>query len=172
MFNYESGVPDNTQRNMTENTKNIIGQKGNRDGSVAFNYEDKPDFTMRNLSENTKNITGQGSQYAYKEYMFNYQNGIPDNTNRNMSETTKNITGQKGDGVQNRSRLDYSNALLNNIKEDIAQGRTPTLVKDNKGPTCMFTDYTFNDDRPLSQRPVYSATKSIGNISNPLYTFA
>jgi hypothetical protein len=171
-FNYLNGVPDNTNRNMSENTTNITGQKGNREAMVAFNYDDRPDLTMRNLSENTTNITGQGSQYAHKEYMFNYVGGVPDDTNRNQTGGTKNITGQKGDGVQSRSRLDYSNALLNNVKEVIAQGRAPTIVKDNKGPTCAFTEYTFNDDRPLAQTPIYSMTKTIGNIPNPLYTFA
>lgn len=171
-FNYVNGIPDNTNRNQTENTTNITGQKGNREGMVAFNYSDTPDLTMRNLSENTTNITGQGSQYAHKEYLFNYSAGTPDDTNRNQTGATKNVTGQKGDGTQSRSRLDYSNALLNNIKEDIAQGRTPTIVKDNKGPTCSFTQYTFNDDRPITQRPVYSANKPIGNTTNPLYTFA
>ena len=172
MFNYANGVPDSTQRNMTEDTKNIIGQKGNKDGMIAFNYDDRPDLTMRNFSEDTKNITGQGSQYTHKEYIFNYSNGTPDQTQRSMTEKTKNITGQKGDGTQSRSRLDYSNALLNTVKENIAKGRAPTIVKDNKGPTCAFTEYTFNDDRPLTQRPVYSGTKTIGNVSNPLYTFA
>ena len=170
-FNY-SDRPDLTMRNLSENTKNITGQKGNKDGMIAFNYSDRPDLTMRNFTENTKNIIGQGSQYAYKEYMFNYQGGVPDDTNRNQTGTTTNISGQKGDGTQSRSRLDYSNALLNNIKEDIAQGRTPTTVKENKGPTCMFTQYTFNDDKPLTQRPIYSSTKPISNLSNPLYTFA
>ena len=172
MFNYSNGIPDTTMRNTTENTKNIIGQKGNKTGTTAFNYDDRPDLTMRNFSENTKNITGQGSQYTHKEYIFNYDNGIPDQTLRNMSETTKNITGQKGDSVQSRSRLDYSNALLNTVKENIAKGRAPTIVKDNKGPTCAFTEYTFNDDRQPIERPVYSGTKTIGNITNPLYTFA
>jgi len=46
------------------------------------------------------------------------------------------------------------------------------VVKDNKGPTCAFTEYTFNDDRPLTQKPIYQSTKPLGNISNPLYTFA
>ena len=172
MFNYASGVPDMTNRAMTENTVNLTGQKGNRDAMVAFNYDDRPDLTMRNLSEGTKNITGQGSQYAHKEYLFNYAGGVPDDTNRNQTGGTKNITGQKGDGVQSRSRLDYSNALLNNVKEVVAQGRAPTTVKDNKGPTCAFTEYTFTDDRPLAQRPIYSTTKTIGNIPNQLYTFA
>jgi hypothetical protein len=172
-FNYENGVPDMTMRNLSEDTKNITGQIGNKSAMVAFNYNNGiPDQTMRNLSEDTKNITGQGSQYAHKEYLFNYQAGIPNDTNRNQTGTTKNITGQKGDGIQSRSRLDYSNALLNNIKEDIAQGRTPTIVKDNKGPTCAFTEYTFNDDSQLTERPIYSSTKTLGNISNPLYTFA
>jgi hypothetical protein len=157
---------------MFEDTKNIIGQKGNKEEMVAFNYDDRPDLTMRNFSEDTKNITGQGSQYTHKEYIFNYENGNPDPTQRSMSERTKNITGQKGDGTQSRSRLDYSNALLNTVKENIAKGRAPTIVKDNKGPTCTFTEYTFNDDRPIVDRPIYSSTKTIGNISNPLYNFA
>ena len=60
---------------------------------------------------------------------------------------------------------------MNNIKEDIAQGRLPTIIKNNNGPTNIFTKYAFNDDRPLTSMPVYSATKPMGNISNPLYTF-
>lgn len=172
MFNYANGVPSNTNRNMTEDSVNIIGQKGNRDGMVAFNYDDRPDFTMRNMTEDNKNIIGQKSQYSHKEYIFNYDNGIPDPTQRSMTENNKNITGQKGDGTQNRARLDYSNALLNTVKENIAKGRAPTVVKDNKGPTCAFTEYTFNDDRPLTQKPIYQSTKPLGNISNPLYTFA
>ena len=171
MFNYNNGIPDATARNQTETTTNIIGQKGNKEGMTAFNYEDKPNLTMRDLSSNTKNITGVGSQYTYKEYMFNYQGGIPDDTARNQTETTKNITGQKGDQYQLRSRLDYSNALLNNVKEGIAEGRMPTIVKNNKGPTCMFTEYTFNDDKPLTQRPIYSGIKPIINVENPLYMF-
>ncbi len=172
-FNYQNAVPDTTMRDMSQDQKNIIGQKGNSIKEYAFNYAGgTPDLTMRNLSENTANITGQGSQYSYNEYMFNYQGGTPDDTNRNQTGTTKNITGQKGDGIQNRSRLDYSNALLNTIKEDVAAGRMPTIVKGNNGPTCKFTEYTFNDDRPLTQRPVYSATKSFTNIPNPLYTFS
>ena len=172
MFNYQNGIPDSTQRNQTENTKNIIGQKGNKTAMVAFNYDDKPDLTMRNFTSETKNIANQASQYTHKEYMFNYDNSIPDLTQRSMSDQTKNIIGQKGDSIQNRSRLDYSNALLNTVKENVAKGRMPTVVKDNKGPTCAFTDYTFNDDRPQTQRPLYSSTKTIGNISNPLYTFS
>ena len=172
LYNYANGVPFNTNRNMTEDTKNIIGQKGNRDGTVAFNYDDRPDFTMRNMSEDNKNIIGQKSQYTHKEYIYNYENGTPDPTQRCMTENNKNITGQKGDGTQNRARLDYSNALLNTIKENIAKGRAPTVVKDNKGPTCAFTEYTFNDDRPLTQRHIYQSTKPFGNISNPLYTFS
>lgn len=172
MFNYSNGVPNNTNRNMTEDNKNIIGQKGNKNAMTAFNYDDRPDLTMRNMTEDNKNIIGQGSQYTHKEYIFNYDNSIPDPTQRSMTEATKNITGQKGDGVQNRARLDYSNALLNNVKEIVAKGRAPTIVKDNKGPTCSFTEYTFNDDRPITQRPIYQGTKPLGNIQNPLYTFA
>ncbi len=172
LFNYANGIPDDTNRNQTENNINVIGQKGNKNGSVAFNYDDKPDLTMRNFSENTKNITGLGSQYSYNQYIFNYSNGTPDQTQRSMSEGTKNIIGQKGDCTQSRTRLDYSNALLNNIKENIAKGRSPTIVKDNKGPTCAFTEYTFNDDNQTNQRPIYSNTKPISDIKNPLYSFA
>lgn len=172
MFNYNNGIPDNTQRNMTENNVNIIGQKGNKNGMVSFNYSDTPDATMRNMSENNTNIIGQKSQYAHKEYIFNYKNSVPDPTQRSMTETNKNIVGQKGDGTQSRSRLDYSNALLNTVKENIAKGRTPTIVKNNKGPTCAFTEYTFNDDNQMAQNPIYSKTKSLGNIPNPLYNFA
>jgi hypothetical protein len=169
-FNYDD-KPNLTMRNFSEDNKNITGQKGNRDGMVAFNYDDSPDLTMRNFSENTKNITGQGSKYTHKEYIFNYENGVPDNTQRNLSENNNNITGQKGDGVQSRSRLDYSNALLNTVKEVIAVGRAPTVIKDNKGPTCMFTEYSFNNDESLSQKPIYGSIKPITNISNPLYSF-
>jgi hypothetical protein len=173
LINYINSIPDTTLKELTENTKNIIGQKGTHNQDYMFNYTNgTPTITNRNMSENTKNIIGQKSQYAHKEKIFNYENGIPDLTQRSMSETTKNIIGQKGDGTQNRSRLDYSNALLNTVKENVAKGRAPTVVKDNKGPTCAFTEYVFNDDRPLTQRPVYSATKTLGNISNPLYSFA
>lgn len=173
LYNYANGIPDATMREFTENNTNLIGQKGSRLNEYMFNYANGvPSNTNRNMSEDNKNIVGQKSQYTHKEYIFNYENGVPDNTNRNMSENNKNITGQKGEGVQNRARLDYSNALLNNVKEIVAEGRAPTVVKDNKGPTCAFTEYTFNDDKPLTQRPVYSGTKPISNVSNPLYTFA
>jgi hypothetical protein len=175
MFNYANGTPDATLRDLTQNQQNIIGQKGSHSQDYMFNYGNgTPDQTQRNMSENTKNIANQTAQYTHKEYVFNYENGTPDLTQRSMTETNKNIIGQKGDGIQNRARLDYSNALLNTVKENIAKGRAPTIVKDNKGPTCAFTEYTFNDDSPSTQRPIYSGTKTIGanNISNPLYTFA
>ena len=172
IFNYANGVPDSTNRNQTETTTNIIGQKGSHVQDYVFNYANGvPDATNRNQTETTTNIIGQKSQYANKEYIFNYINGIPDATNRNQTEITKNVTGQKGDGIQSRSRLDYSNALLNTVKEDIAVGRAPTIVKDNKGPTCMFTEYVFNDDSSIGNKPIYSTTKPFNNISNPLYTF-
>ena len=170
-FNYENGIPDPTNRNMTENQKNIVGTKGNQVKSQNFNYENGiPDPTNRNQTENQKNITGIGSTFYTQEYMFNYENGIPDPTNRNMTENKKNITGQKGQGTQNRSRLDYNNAILNVEKEVIAQGRSPTVVKDNRGPTSLFTQYTFNDDN-ISDRNTYAGTIQEGSIQNELYSF-
>ena len=172
-FNYDNGIPDPTLRSLTENTTNILGQKGSHGAMVGFDYDNGiPEPTLRTLTENKTNITGIGSKYAHKEYIFNYENGTPDDTNRNQTGTTKNITGQKGDNTQSRSRLDYSNALLNTTKENIAMGRSPTEVKDNKGPTCMFTQYEFNDDTTFTSRPIYGATKPIGgNLLNPYFTF-
>ena len=173
LYNYANGILDSNLRNATENNTNIIGQKGYHLNEYMFNYANGiANNTNRNMTEDTKNIIGQKSQYTHKEYIFNYTNGIPDSTQRNMTENNKNIIGQKGDGTQNRSRLDYSNALLNTVKENVAKGRAPTIVKDNKGPTCTFTEYTFNDDKPLTNRPIYGNTKPLGNISNYLYTFS
>ena len=170
LINYINSAPDVTIKELTENTKNIIGTKGNKLQSVGFNYIDGvPDVTNRQISENTKNIIGtKGNQHS--EYIFNYKNGVPDVTNRQMSENTKNIVGTKGDGTELRTRLDYDNALLNVEKEVVAKGRKPVAVKDNKGPTSVFTEYVFCDDTP-SNRPLISNTKPFGNIENELYSF-
>jgi hypothetical protein len=158
-------------RNLSEVTKNLTGQRGNRDENYLFNYDSgTPHETMRNLSENTKNLTGTKGIYSNKEYLFNYEAGIPQNTNRNQTGSQKNISGFIGDCVQSRSRLDFNNALLNTEKEVVAEGRDPVPVKDNIGPITMFTEYVFCDDTPL-QKNTYSNTKPFINLENDLYKF-
>jgi hypothetical protein len=169
-FNYDNGIPDPTNRNQTENQKNIIGMKGNQSKNQFFNYDNGiPDPTNRNQTENQKNVTGIGSAFS-KEYIFNYENGIPDATIRSQTENKNNIIGQKGQGTQNRSRLDYNNAILNVEKEVIARGRAPVVVKNNLGPTPVFTQYVFNDDN-ASERNTYCGTIQEGSIQNELYSF-
>ena len=163
-------VPDQTNRAMTADTKNIIGQTNtNAFKEYQFNYQNAiPDQTNRAMTGETKNITGQTNTNAFKEYQFNYQNAIPDQTNRAMTANTKNITGSKGNGEQLRTRLDYTNALLNTEKEVIAQGRDPVAVKDNRGPTTMFTEYIFcNDD--VKPRQSLSNVIPNTNIKNELF---
>jgi hypothetical protein len=171
LINYINATPDITLRELSENQKNIIGTKGNKISQTGFNYKNGvPDVTNRQMSENQKNIIGtKGNQHS--EYIFNYKNGVPDVTNRQMSENQKNIIGTKGDGTELRTRLDYDNAILNVEKEVVAKGRKPVTVKDNKGPTTLFTEYMFCDDT-ASNRPVYSGTKPLGNIPNELYSFS
>ena len=78
---------------------------------------------MRNLSENTKNITGQNSQYQYKEYIFNYKDGIPDTTIKELTENQKYLLNQKG--IQSQ---DY----LFNYKDGIPDTTIKELTENQK----------------------------------------
>jgi hypothetical protein len=168
-YNYENGIPDATIREQTEKQKNIIGQKGNNNKGINYNYENGiPDATIREQTEKTKNLTGTTNAYLFKEYVFNYENGIPDQTNRTMSEKVKNIIGTKGNGDQTRARMDVGNALLNTEKEVIAEGRDPVPVKDNRGPTTLFTEYIFNND-DIKPRLKLSNVKPNTSIKNELF---
>jgi len=168
LFNYEAGIPDRTNRDQTTTTKNITGTKGNFNSDIMFNYEAGiPDRTNRDQTTTTKNITGTKGNYD-GDYMFNYDSGIPDFTNRDQTTITKNISGTRGNADQNRSRLDYNNALLNVEKEVIAQGRAPVPVKNNKGPTAVFTQYVFCNDNS-SEKPVFSGVKPNTSVKNEYY---
>jgi hypothetical protein len=94
MFNYDDKAKT-TLREMTERLKHLSNIAFNKYQGKLFNWEDVPEYTHRTTTENTKNITGMQNQYAYKEYKFNYDNGIPELTNRAQTENTKNITGQQ-----------------------------------------------------------------------------
>jgi len=168
MFNYDAAIPDSTQRENYEETKNITGTRGNFNSDFMFNYDAGiPDHTNRDQTTTTKNITGTKGNYDGK-YIFNYDAGIPDHTNRDQTTITKNITGTRGNADQNRSRLDYNNALLNVEKEVIAQGRSPVPVKNNKGPTAVFTQYVFCNDNS-SEMPIFSGVKPNVTVKNEYY---
>jgi hypothetical protein len=168
MFDYEAGIPFSTNRDQTTTTKNITGTKGNFDGDIMFNFDAGiPERTNRDQTTITKNITGTKGNFD-GDYMFNYDAGIPDHTNRDQTTITKNITGTKGNADQNRSRLDYNNALLNVEKEVIAQGRAPVTVKNNKGPTAVFTEYVFCNDNS-SEMPIFSGVKPNTSVKNEYY---
>ena len=168
MFNYDAAIPDSTQRENYEETKNITGTRGNFNSDFMFNYDAGiPDHTNRDQTATTKNITGTKGNYDGK-YIFNYDAGIPDHTNRDQTTITKNITGTRGNADQNRSRLDYNNALLNVEKEVIAQGRSPVPVKNNKGPTAVFTQYVFCNDNS-SEMPIFSGVKPNVSVKNEYY---
>lgn len=167
LFNYDD-TAKKTLREMTENLKNLSNIAFNKYQGVLFNWDDVPDQTHRSTTENTKNITGQQSQYAYKEYKFNYENGVPDQTNRAMTGKVKNIIGSMGNKQQQRARMDVGNALLNTEKEVIAEGRDPVSVKDNRGPTTLFTEYVFSNDEQ-QKRPLMSGVMPNTTIKNELF---
>jgi len=110
LYNYDDKAKT-TLREMTETLKNLSNVAFNKYQGVLFNWDDVPDQTHRSTTENTKNITGQQSQYAYKEYKFNYENGVPDLTNRAQTENTKNITGQQNQYAYKEYVFNYENGI-------------------------------------------------------------
>ena len=160
MFNYQSGVPDATLKEQLEVTKNLSGIANQLlHKSQHYNYDDRTKTTLRELIENMNQLTNVGSQILNKGKLFNYENNIAEQTNRSMTENTKNISGTKGNYLQERSRQDANNMLVNTTKEIVAKGRKPTVNKGNRGPTTLFTEYTFNNDNN-SQNSVFSGLRT------------
>ena len=83
-----------------------------------------------------------------------------------MTENNKNIIGF-GSTIdkQTRSRSDIQNALLNTQKEILLKNRAPVAVKNYKGKTTEFTDYSFRNDNNSTNRSNLSNYKSIDLVT-------
>jgi SAM-dependent methyltransferase len=142
----------------------------------TFNYDDRPDLTMRNLSENTKNIIGQGSQYAYKEYIFNYQGGIPDDTNRNqtgelMSELESFLLNKAPQFLATQERFVIFQKILrdiiqpNNLVASIPSGLMDDLLT-LRGKIENVTAYGIDLDHDSLEKAIWNYQKL---SADPLY---
>jgi hypothetical protein len=171
MYNYENGIR-NTLKEEIEETKHLLNIGTSQLTKMKlFNYDDKTRSTLRELMEETKHIANIASVYVNKGKLYNFDD-VPDITLRNMTENTKNIKGF-GSVIekQSRSRSDVNNALLNTQKEILLKNRDPVSVKNNKGKTTEFTDYSFKNDNNSSNRSIMSNYKSNVGIKNELYPF-
>ena len=171
MYNYENGIK-NTLKEEIENTKHLLNIGTSQLTKMKlFNYDNKTRETLRELIEKTKHITNIAGVYTNQGKLYNFDD-VPDITLRNMTENTKNIIGVGGTfETQTRSRSDVNNALLNTQKEILLKNRAPVPVKNNKGKTTKFTDYTFKSDNNSSNRSTISNYKSNIGIKNDLYSF-
>ena len=171
MYNYENGIK-NTLKEEIEETKHLLNVGNSQLQQMKlFNYDDTAKRTLRQLIEQTKHITNIASVYVNQGKLYNFDD-VPDITLRNMTENTKNIKGF-GSAIetQTRSRSDVENALLNTQKEILLKNRAPVVVKNNKGKTTQFTDYSFRNDNSSTNRSNMSNYKSNVGIKNDLYPF-
>ena len=171
LYNYENGIR-NTLKEEIENTKHLLNIGTSQLTKMKlFNYDDKAKQTLKELIEQTKHITNIASVYVNKGKLYNFDD-VPDTTLRNITENNKHIIGF-GSTIdkQTRSRSDVDNALLNTQKEILLKNRAPVSVKNYKGKTTEFTDYSFKNDNNSTNRSNLSNYKSNVVIKNELYPF-
>ena len=171
MYNYDNGIK-NTLKEEIENTQHLLNIGSSQLTKMKlFNYDNKAKQTLKELIEQTKHITNIASVYMQQGKLYNFDD-VPDITLRNITENNKNIIGFGGAiDKQTRSRSDVDNALLNTQKEILLKNRAPVSVKNYKGKTTKFTDYSFKNDNNSTNRSNLSNYKSNINIQNELYPF-
>jgi hypothetical protein len=149
-------IPDLTMRAVHAKTDRAGSSVGNSQfgKAKAQDYNDIPDITMREIHAKADRAgAGMGNKQLSKNYAFDFVNNIPDLTLREM-QIKKFYVNPLRFNQETRSRADANNMDVDIMKEQISQGREPTLSSYNKGPTFDFTILEMHD-KPQINRDLY-----------------
>ena len=158
-------VPNNTMRDIHK--FNDVGpMKYHVEQSRAINYNDVPSPTMRDI-HNYDDI-GPAKKEIPNSYTINYTDATPATTMREITGETNHIGAPHSHIDEQRSRRDAYNSRVNITREVIAKGRTPNVIKYNKGPTTDLTKYEFkepidqfNNSREFAPAPLLQTTDKL-----------
>lgn len=152
--------PSDTNRNMTEDNKNIIGMQGNKFMMNLVNFTNLiPNINKRQTTQDTHITNASNLANNVQSYLHNSIATIPDQTLRNIIENNIHITNQSGN-QQHTKLFNFDN----NVKDQNNRNMTENTVIINALSNHQQT-YLFNNLNNIPDMNLRSLVNQIWNTN-------